>query len=746
MDKKAKQTRDPWVLEVQQWLNETYGNVAGFGSVPEDGYTGWNTIYGLIRAVQHELGITTLVDNFGATTSALWDKEVTPNLINTYESNFVKLIDGAFRCKGMGTGKFNTIYTTDNDNAIKQLKIAAGFESVNSTLDSTWAKALFDMSAFVLVPSGDATIRSMQQGLNREYWQYTGILPCDGVYQRQTNTALIYGLQAEIGMDTNTENGNYGPGTEAGTPVLNQGDIGPFVRILQYGLYVNGYNKQGDFSGNFTSYIAEQILAFRQFMVLPPYNQTSDLTVMKGLLTSNGNTNRSAEAFDTSTILTKETAEGLKSQGFSIVGRYLTGTVGTGADERDKSLSFEEIEAITQVGLAIFPIYQDGGWYESYFTQDQGLKDGKLAIEAAYNLGFPLGTTIYFACDVDIQDGNIPGTVLPYFAGVWSILSSDQTYNVGVYGTRNVCQKIIDASYATQAFVSNMSSGFSGNLGFPMPKQWAFDQFIELTTAGVGIDKVAVSGRDRGISSFSVSPEAIAKRELLKLYKNFGVAETAIEFEQEVRIEPAPNYVVYLKPHMEWSISGEEYGISVLVKDKKVDMSPYYNEITDSIVEYSEYLKGDTKSFEDVINELGPKVDNGAIAVGLATKEGLIGTRILMTFEKELKHGDHEITSKFQLEIEIYLRPLVDSPLPDPVYQDVVEQLKNGTFEWDTKLIVGVLVSTTAVVLLYAYGSAIIGAIGAIIVGITGSISTVVAALAVIGITLMGIYSHFIGA
>lgn len=169
MDKKAKQTRDPWVLEVQQWLNETYGNVAGFGSVPEDGYTGWNTIYGLIRAVQHELGITTLVDNFGATTSALWDKEVTPNLINTYESNFVKLIDGAFRCKGMGTGKFNTIYTTDNDNAIKQLKIAAGFESVNNTLDSTWAKALFDMSAFVLVPSGDATIRSMQQGLNREY-------------------------------------------------------------------------------------------------------------------------------------------------------------------------------------------------------------------------------------------------------------------------------------------------------------------------------------------------------------------------------------------------------------------------------------------------------------------------------------------------------------------------------------------------------------------------------------------------
>lgn len=106
---------DPWVLEVQQWLNETYGNVPGFGSVPEDGMTGWDTIYGLIRAVQHELEIKDLVNNFGETTSALWDQQVTPKLTNQYDSPIVKLIDGAFRCKGMGNGKFSTIYTLDND-------------------------------------------------------------------------------------------------------------------------------------------------------------------------------------------------------------------------------------------------------------------------------------------------------------------------------------------------------------------------------------------------------------------------------------------------------------------------------------------------------------------------------------------------------------------------------------------------------------------------------------------------------
>ncbi|MEY2382099.1 hypothetical protein KGF72_000190 (plasmid) [Lactiplantibacillus pentosus] len=56
---------DEMVKETQVWLNKTYGKVSGFGKVPEDGNTGWNTVYGLTRALQHELGITDLVDNFG---------------------------------------------------------------------------------------------------------------------------------------------------------------------------------------------------------------------------------------------------------------------------------------------------------------------------------------------------------------------------------------------------------------------------------------------------------------------------------------------------------------------------------------------------------------------------------------------------------------------------------------------------------------------------------------------------------
>ena len=35
---------DQMVLTTQQWLNSTYGNKTGFGSVQETGNTGWDTI------------------------------------------------------------------------------------------------------------------------------------------------------------------------------------------------------------------------------------------------------------------------------------------------------------------------------------------------------------------------------------------------------------------------------------------------------------------------------------------------------------------------------------------------------------------------------------------------------------------------------------------------------------------------------------------------------------------------------
>ena len=51
---------DERVKEVQVWLNKTYKGVNGFEKAPENGRTGWATVYSLREALQHELGISTL--------------------------------------------------------------------------------------------------------------------------------------------------------------------------------------------------------------------------------------------------------------------------------------------------------------------------------------------------------------------------------------------------------------------------------------------------------------------------------------------------------------------------------------------------------------------------------------------------------------------------------------------------------------------------------------------------------------
>lgn len=44
-------TGDPYVLNVQKWLNETYKGKKGYTEINENGKTGWPTIYGLLHAL-----------------------------------------------------------------------------------------------------------------------------------------------------------------------------------------------------------------------------------------------------------------------------------------------------------------------------------------------------------------------------------------------------------------------------------------------------------------------------------------------------------------------------------------------------------------------------------------------------------------------------------------------------------------------------------------------------------------------
>lgn len=71
-----KQVKDEAVLEVQIWINATYGEqllLNGYGLIDETGYTGWDTVYGLIIGLQIELGVSipNLAPSFGPTTIGL---------------------------------------------------------------------------------------------------------------------------------------------------------------------------------------------------------------------------------------------------------------------------------------------------------------------------------------------------------------------------------------------------------------------------------------------------------------------------------------------------------------------------------------------------------------------------------------------------------------------------------------------------------------------------------------------------
>ncbi|MBU8891036.1 glycoside hydrolase domain-containing protein [Lactiplantibacillus plantarum] len=513
---------DEAVLKVQKWLNSTYGNVEGFKKAPENGQTGWATIYSLREGLQYELKVSPLGEGFGNATRKAVDGFV-ENLKLNYKGNVAKLIQGAFWCKGISPNDFSTVYLADTIAAVKKLQSDAGI-TANGTMTTNLMAALFDMSAFVLVQNGDAKIRAMQQWLNANYESYIGIRPCDGIYQRDTNEALIYALQAIEGMSPSEANGYYGNQTIALTPTVKVGEHGNIVKLIQYGLYVNNYYQSGAFDGYFSTTVANEIVAFRKFMILPDgslssastYSGVADLRVIKGLLTSNGDTGRDSNTFDCATQLTDTSMiQRLYQAGFSIVGRYLTGSVGTGSAKKAKNLTSDEISKLTVAGFSIFPIYEDGGYEVSYFTESQGTKDAYLAAYAARALGFPDGTVIYFAADLDLQDGDIEGTVIAYLQAVRASLT-DLGYKTGLYGTRNVCLHAAESMGISNFFVANMSYGWSGNLGFPMPKNWCFDQFVEYTTgSGVDIDQDASSGRDSGTKKFK-STGGVTADEALK--------------------------------------------------------------------------------------------------------------------------------------------------------------------------------------------------------------------------------------
>ncbi len=532
-----------------------------------------------------------------------------------------------------------------------------------------------------------------------EYSAYLGIMPCDGIYQRDTNIGLIYALQRAVGISADVANGNFGDATNAALKgvQLSVGSTGLLVKIVKYGLYLNSMYG-GDFSESFGSDVATSIIRFRKFMKYP--NETSgtaDYTVIKGLVTSNGGTGRDSIALDTATQLTAEDVKHFRDYGFSIVGRYLTGTVGT--DYKPKNLTSTEIKTILDGGMKFFPIYEDGGYVESYFTASQGQKDAQTAIKTALDLELPAGTVIYFAVDVDFQDGDIDGTVIPYIKAIQNILSQS-IYKTGIYGTRNVCLHAERVGIGF-SFVANMSYGWSGNLGFKMPDNWAFDQFVEYPIYGIDIDQTASSGLDKGISGVAqTTPEVqtgYLANQLLSVFPDyhnlFGTINWTVSAPEQHLSTPIADYYITLEDKWTATVVDDKTG-TLTIQDAKM-----LNQTADVMKQFESAMSSyDIGDLSGAFNKLAPMIGNGAIKAGLAIRDGMVGFKIAIEGSFESSTSSSSVEGKYTLTLETYIhRDQVPKNAYDPVYQPVTEP--NPVFAVDlgkvaTTVVIGLLVSS----------------------------------------------------
>lgn len=528
---------DQNVKAAQKYLNAMFGGHKDWVKLDEDGYTGTAVMQGIIRAFQIQNGISMITGTVGPLTINAMKKlpiitKMDPN--DTPQVN-VCLIQCALFCKGYAAGGITGIYYTSGVSAVKKMQENAGLEVTGKIDWKVWS-GLLSLNWFTKVSGGDSNIVRIQQQLNSDWSDIIGVGPCDGIASRQTILSLVGALQAAEGVTTelitDLNSVNFGDATTNAFPGTlqngqNSAKYVPFNKIAQYGLYFNGYNPSR-FDGVFDSTTESKVSEFQEFYGLTGIGLVTkgkvNVSTMKSLLTSKGDTNRAAKACDCATVLNKQQALDIKNAGYTHVGRYLTGSVGK--EYTPKYLTSAEVKNIENAGLSVFPIYQDGGYELNYFKDpSQGSVDAQTAILAAERIGIPSGTTIYFAVDFDCYPYQIDTFIIPYFEQIHMIFFSstnDKNYKVGIYGPRYVCTKVYAAGLAGKSFVADMSTGFSCNLGYPMPKNWAFDQFCELkpfpSSPSFQLDKDAYSGRDAGFKKFDVvstkTDEEIAKENL----------------------------------------------------------------------------------------------------------------------------------------------------------------------------------------------------------------------------------------
>ncbi|MEV4895411.1 glycoside hydrolase domain-containing protein, partial [Nonomuraea sp. NPDC055795] len=381
-----------------------HGKAPGYLRCMEDGRTGWGVVLSLTQALQHELGISPTVQNFGPGTFAKVASTIKPDLTQQTNTNILRIYNYALWCKGYyGSANAGT-WDLRAKLSIGELLGDMGLPDTQNPIEARmWAhvtKALLRMDQFRLIPGGDGVIRGFQQTLNRDYVRLgvvpaMGLSPCDGNYDRVTQQCLMMAIQYRLGLNPADITGYFGDGTtrELKKHTLTTGSAASeLTYLLHAACYFNSpaykgapYGSGGetfdfpwdtirlvDNGRKFTADTAAWLRHYQEFMLLATSgNATFDTWAQ--LLISRGDQHRAATGSDTSVTITPERARALVAKGYKVVGRYLDEHLPP--DDPDyigKALVPGEPKTIIDAGLRLMPIFQYNGTVPGNFTYQKG--------------------------------------------------------------------------------------------------------------------------------------------------------------------------------------------------------------------------------------------------------------------------------------------------------------------------------------------------------------------------------------
>lgn len=196
----------------------------------------------------------------------------------------------------------------------------------------------------------------------------------------------------------------------------------------------------------------------------------------------------------------------LKADGIKTVFRYLTTNTAS-----SKLISPVEAHVLAAAGIRVGLVFEAGGGApgQSALSAAVGEIDGAFAARYASQVGAPAGACVYFAADNDFSTAQIGAEILPYFAAV-TLEMAKSGFDVGVYGSGNVCSTVCQNGQAKKAWLSG-SMGWGGSrayLAMKRPELVMVQEGMDTKLANLNCDTDYTLGDIGDFMPFSVPVSA----------------------------------------------------------------------------------------------------------------------------------------------------------------------------------------------------------------------------------------------